>query len=105
MLDERPVLAALEHRLDRDVERVREPPDRGQGRIGLVALDLRDDRFRHARSGREIGQRQAVALAQLLDGEAELVRQRGGAGLEDFRAIFAFHAHGRSPGPNCKADR
>ena len=97
MFDERAVLPPFEHRLDRHVEGVREPPDRAQRRVGLVALDLGDDRLGDARLARKIGERVAVASAQPLDREAELVRQRGRPGLQNFRAVLAFDAHERAP--------
>jgi uncharacterized protein len=49
MLDERALFSPPQHRFDRHVERVGQTPDRRQRRIGLIALDLRDDRLGDAR--------------------------------------------------------
>ena len=75
VFDKGPVLAPLQDRLDRYVERMGEPPDRGQSRVGLIALDLRDDRFGDPGLCRKIGERKPETLAQPLDGPAKLVRQ------------------------------
>ena len=88
-----PSSAPLQHRFDRHVERVGEAPDRRQRRIGLVALDLRDDRLGDARMLRQVGERQSIALAQPEHGLSELVGQRSRASLENLRPVLAFNAH------------
>ena len=70
-----------------------EPPDGGQGRIGLVALDLRNDRLGDAGLDRQIGQRKAVALAQLENGAAELVGERRRARFQNLGLVLALDAH------------
>ena len=45
-LDEGLFLAGREDALDRDVESLAQAPDGGERRVGLVALDLADDRLR-----------------------------------------------------------
>ena len=60
------VVGRPQHPLDRDIERLREAPDRGECRIGLVALDLADDRFRDAGLSGQFRQRKIIGLAQPL---------------------------------------
>jgi hypothetical protein len=64
----------LEHLRDGHVEGPRQPPHRGDGRVGLVALDLRDDRFRHPGLLRQVAERHLVGLAQALDRLADARR-------------------------------
>ena len=48
------VLRRLQDALDRDVERLRQPPDGRERRIGFIALDLADDRLGDARLLRRV---------------------------------------------------
>ena len=77
VLDEDRRVVDLQHLVDRRVERPRQPPYGADGRVGLVALDLADDRFGDARLLRQLAERHVVGLPQPLNG---LPQRRG-----DFR--------------------
>ena len=88
------VVGRRQHPLDRDIERLREAPDRGECRIGLVALDLADDRFRDARLSGQFRQRKIISLAQPLHRLAKLARQGSRAGVQRLDLVTPFDTHG-----------
>jgi hypothetical protein len=99
LLEEGRILRRLQDALDRNVERLSEAPNRGESRVGLVALDLADDRFRDARLLGQLGKRQIIGLAQALNGRAQLAGQRQRSRLQNLLLVAALDAHDAPSSP------